>query len=36
VDHGIQPGLQYFKKLTDSMPERIKLVLEHRGEMAKY
>jgi transposase len=26
----------YFKKLTDSMPERIKLVLEHRGEMTKY
>jgi transposase len=26
----------YFKKLTDSMPERIRLVIEHNGEMTKY
>jgi transposase len=26
----------YFKKLTDSMLERIRLVIEHNGEMTKY
>jgi hypothetical protein len=26
----------YFKKLSDSMPERMRLVIEHKGEMTKY
>jgi hypothetical protein len=27
---------EYLKRLTDSMPERLRLVLEHKGEMTKY
>ena len=27
---------QYFKKLADSMPKRLKLVIKHKGEMTKY
>jgi hypothetical protein len=27
---------EYLKRLTDSMPETLRLVLEHKGEMTKY
>ena len=27
---------EYFKKLADSMPRRLKLVIKHKGEMTKY
>lgn len=27
---------QYFKNLTDSMPKRMRLVIQAKGEMTKY
>jgi hypothetical protein len=27
---------EYLKKLSDSMPKRLQLVIKHKGEMTKY
>jgi hypothetical protein len=29
-------GLSYFRKLSDSMPRRLLLVIDQKGEMTKY
>jgi hypothetical protein len=29
-------GLSYFRKLSDSMPKRLQLVIDQKGEMTKY
>jgi hypothetical protein len=29
-------GLSYFRKLSDSMPRRLQLVIDQKGEMTKY
>jgi hypothetical protein len=29
-------GLSYFNKLSDSMPRRLLLVIDQKGEMTKY